>query len=302
MRKLWQSFRKDVYMAFLTALGLLVGLFSGGLSIYEFAKSRQRPGAVLAIIAIGLLVGAFLLGNISSLFGNGRTYVNFTPTTNGQQTQTGSSLTPTPQTSTSIPSSTQAQQTPTPTPSPTPSTYEADSTWSGWNGTADWKVSGGLLLNDGTYADYNAGATIVAPFQSQTADYAVAIQMQVVRPFTTGTIYPCFYITFRGMGLSNGWQGYAAAVCANLGHGPAVQIVAIDSTNNVFDVLSTTPFDPQNAWHSYRVEVKGTTIKFLVDGGLLLSADDSRFLGGGQIGLLSEYMQVKLSSFKITAL
>jgi hypothetical protein len=83
---------------------------------------------------------------------------------------------------------------------------------------------------------------------------------------------------------------------------PAVQIVAVDSSNNIFDVLSTAPFDPQNAWHSYRVEAKGTTIKFFVDGGLLLSADDSRFLNAGQIGLWSEYMQVKLSSFKITAL
>lgn len=278
-------------MSFLVALGLLVGLFSGGVSIYEFAKSHQRPGAVLAIIAISLILGAFFLGNVSSLFTN----KSFTPTTSSQQTGTGSS-------------STQTQQTPAPTPSPTPSIkpgdvlYQADSTWSGWNGTADWKVSGGLLLNDGTYADYNARATIVAPFQAQTADYAIAIQMQVVRPFTTGTIYPCFYITLRGTALSDGWQGYVAVVCANSSNGQAVQIAAIDTTNNIFDVLSNAPFDPQNTWHSYRVEVKGTTIKFFVDGGLLLSADDSRFLGAGQIGLLSEYMEVKLSSFKVTAL
>jgi hypothetical protein len=107
---------------------------------------------------------------------------------------------------------------------------------------------------------------------------------------------------FRYGILSNGWQGYAAVVCANSANGQAVQIVAIDTTNNIFNVLSTAPFDPQNAWHSYRVEVKGTTIKFFVDDGLLLSADDSRFLGAGQIGLLSDYMQVKLRSFKITAL
>jgi len=296
MRKPRQSIKKDVYMAFLTALGLLVGLFSGGLSIYEFAKSRQRPGAVLAIIAISLLVGAFVLGNVSSLFANNNTGVSFTPTTSSPQAGAGSSPT-------------QAQQTPIPTPSPTPSIksgdvlYQSDSTWSGWNGTKDWKVNGGLLLNDGTYADYNANPTIVAPYQSGgIADYAVAIQMQVVSAFTTGTIYPCFYIAIRGTALSNGWQGYAAAICANLGHGPAVQIVAVDSSNNIFAVLSTAPFDPQNAWHSYRVEAKGTTIKFFVDGGLLLSADDSRYLNAGQIGLWSEYMQVKLSSFKITAL
>lgn len=286
-------------MSFLTALGLLVGLFSGGLSIYEFAKSRQRPGTVLAVIAIGLLVGAFVLGNVSSLFVNNNTSVSFTPTVSSQQTAT------------MVSSSTQIQQTPIPTPSPSPTSppspgtllYQSNAQWIGWNGTKDWKVNAGLLLNDGTYADYNANPTIITPYQSGTiADYSVAIQMQVVSAFTTGTIYPCFYIAIRGTALSNGWQGYAAAICANLGHGPAVQIVAVDSSNNIFDILSTAPFDPQNTWHNYRMEAKGTSIKLFVDDGLLLSADDSRYLIAGQIGLWSEYMQVKLSSFKITSL
>ncbi len=68
--------------------------------------------------------------------------------------------------------------------------------------------------------------------------------MQVVSAFTTGTIYPCFYIAIRGTALSNGWQGYAAVICANLGHGPAVQIVAVDSSNNIFDVLVELQFCP----------------------------------------------------------
>lgn len=281
-------------MSFLVALGFLVGLISGGLSIYEFAKLRRLPGAFLGILAVGILLGAFFLGNVSSLIANNGTDVGLTPTTKSQQTGTGSSSTQSSPT-----------QPPSQNPSPAPSgtlPYQADSSWSGWNGTKDWKVNGGLLLNDGTYAEYNANPTIVAPTQLSTADYAVDLQMQVVSAFRTGTIYPCFYVAIRGTSSSNGWQGYAAVVCANLGHGPAVQIVAVDSTNNVFDVLTTTPFDPQSAWHDYRVEAKGTSIKFFVDGGLLLSADDSRYLNAGQVGLWSEYMQVKLSSFKITAL
>ncbi len=285
-------------MSFLSALGFLLGLFSAGLSIYEFAKSRQRPAVVLAIIAACVLLGAFFLGNVSSLLATKSTSVSFTPTTTIQQNGIISSSTQTPQS----PSPTAIPPTPTHSIVPNQLLYQADSSWNGWNGTKDWKVNSGLLLNDGTYADYNANATIVAPFQPQTADYAVELQMQVVSAFITGTIYPCFYITLRGTALSNGWQGYVASVCAHLDHGPAVQIIAIDSTNNISDILSTTPFDPQNVVHSYRVEIKGTTIKFFVDGGLLLSADDSRYLNAGQIGLLSEYTQVKISSFKATAL
>src|SRR5438270_3883219 len=166
-------------MSFLAALGLLVGLFSGGLSIYEFAKSRQRPGVVLAIIAIGLLVGAFFLGNVSSLFANKGPDVSFTPVTSSQQTVTGSSPT-------------QAQPTPTSPPSPGTVLYQADQSWSGWSGSGGWKVSDGLLLNDGTHADSNTMPTITAPYQpGGIADYAVEIKMQVVNAMTTGFIYPC---------------------------------------------------------------------------------------------------------------
>lgn len=288
--------------SFLTALSVILGVVTGFTALYQLIRSHQKRGTIFILATIVMILLAIFFANLpgttvtqssagTSASTSGNTHVGdgITPTLNPTPTPT-----PTPS--------------PTPQPTPTPSLkpgdvlYQAPSTWSGWNGTADWKVNGGLLLNTGTYADYNARVTIVAPYQSQTADYAVDMQMQVVSAFTTGTIYPCFYITIRGKALSNGWQGYTADVCANLGHGPAVQIMAIDSTNNISDILSTTPLDPQHTWHHYRVEAKGTTIKFFMDDGLLLSADDSRYLDPGQIGLLSEYMQVKLSSFKVTML
>ena len=290
-------------MNYFTALVAVLGITSALISIYEFIKRGfSRPGVAFSVAAVILIVAAIVVANLPALTGSQTS--NASSLQNPPNSQPVLSYTPTQAQSapTQNPSSAPIPTTPSPSITIGQTLYQADSTWSGWNGTKDWKVNGGLLLNDGTYADYNASATIIAPLQSPTSDYSVDLQMQVVSAFTTGTIYPCFYITFRGTALTNGWQGYAAVVCANLGHGPAIQIVAIDSSNNVFDVLSTTPFDPQNAWHNYRVEAKGTSIKFFVDGGQLLSADDSRYLGAGQIGFLSEYMQVKISSYIITAI
>lgn len=282
------------------SLFTIISLVGSAISIFEFIRLRQRPGSrpqQLALICGGvfivLFIGSIIFAPILSPLQVNEHTVNPSPTTNPPTQETGVT-----------PASTQAQPTQVPTPTPPPVgtvLYQADQSWSGWNGSGGWKVNGGLLLNDGTYADYNTMPTITAPYQPG-ADYAVEIQMQVVSAMTTGTIYPCLYITARGTSVSNGWHGYAAAICANSANGQAAQINAIDTTNNEYDRLSSIPFNPQNTWHTYRLEVKGTTIKFLVDGGSLLTADDSRFLDGSQIGLRSDFMEVKVSSFKIIQL
>jgi hypothetical protein len=282
----------------LTAVAGAMTLVSGSIAIRDAIKSypgpKYRIGWGLTIITL-LLTLVFLFASLPSLRSADVGNIS-TPTSNPPQPSTGS----TPVQSTSKPA-----LIPTPTPCPTNPCilYQADSSWSGWNGSGGWKVSGGLLLNDGTYADYQTMPTITAPYQpGGIADYAVVIKMQVVNAMTTGTIYPCLYITARGTSVSDGWHGYADAICANSANGQAAQINAIDTTNNMYDRLNSTPFDPQNAWHTYRLEVKGTAIRFLVDGGALLTADDSKFLGAGQIGLRSDYMEVKISSFNIIAL
>ncbi|HEY6405857.1 MAG TPA: hypothetical protein VIY29_00160, partial [Ktedonobacteraceae bacterium] len=67
------------------------------------------------------------------------------------------------------------------------------------------------------------------------------------------------------------------------------------------DVLTQTPFDPQNNWHIYRLEAKGTRLRLYVDGGLSLETNDNRYLTGGQMGLKSNYTQLEVSSFKVIA-
>jgi hypothetical protein len=279
---------------YISALAVVLGIVTGSISLYEFIKKGSwRPGVAFSIAAVILIVAAIVVANLPSQSGGYASGISSSQ--NAPNSSSGTGATPAP---------TQAQPTQVLTPTPPPVgtvLYQANSSWSGWNGSGGWKVNGGLLLNDGTYADYNTMPTITAPYQPG-ADYAVEIQMQVVSAMTTGTIYPCLYITARGTSVSNGWHGYASAICANSVNGQAAQINAIDTTNNEYDRLSSTPFDPQNTWHTYRLEVKGTTIRFLVDGASLITADDSRFLDGSQIGLRSDYMEVKVSSFKIIQL
>src|SRR5207249_690241 len=100
---------------------------------------------------------------------------------------------------------------------------------------------------------------------------------------------PCFdACTVRGTSTSDGWHGYKGVACNG-----EVRIQAND------DTLTKTPFDPGTAWHVYRLEVKGTRLRFYVDRGLLLETNDNRYLTGGQVGLESNGTQLEVSSFKV---
>ena len=55
-------------------------------------------------------------------------------------------------------------------------------------------------------------------------------------------------------------------------------------------------------WHTYRMEVKGNTIKFLIDGAPIVETADNRYLTGGKVGLWSDNAQISVRSFKVIAL
>jgi len=168
-------------------------------------------------------------------------------------------------------------------------------TWTA--GSSAWKVLNGVLLNDGSQRwDYNSGPTIVAPCQLGTiANYAVETKIQVVSSQSD----PCFGITVRGNPLSSGWQGYKAGLgnCGSLGS------AQISGPDYFYDSqIKKASFDPGNTVHTYRVEVSGNIIKFLIDGGLILDMTDNRYLTGSEVGLWSQDTQLEVSSFQVTAL
>lgn len=61
-------------------------------------------------------------------------------------------------------------------------------------------------------------------------------------------------------------------------------------------------FDPGTSVHLYRVEAKDNTIKLFIDGNLILTMTDNRYLTGSEVGLWSNDVQFQVSSFKVMAM
>lgn len=197
--------------------------------------------------------------------------------------------------------------TPTPTPSPTPPPpgtilYQAD--WSnglnGWKGSPDWKVLNGKLLSDGSNGNIIDGPTIVPPYQvSNTADYAIEANIQLISYGYVGEGSSSFGISLRGTSTTNGWQGYTGGLLAFNEYQRYMQITGPD----IFGALKRGDFDPgSTSSHTYRVEVKGNDIKLLIDGSIRLEVTDNRYLSGAQVGFWCFGPQISVSSFKVFAL
>jgi 3-keto-disaccharide hydrolase len=171
------------------------------------------------------------------------------------------------------------------------------STWA--DGSSDWKILNGILLNDGSNTSWNdQGPTIVAPCQpGNTTNYAVEAQIQV----TSSTNNPCFGITLRGTPSSNGWQGYEAGVGDCSYNGLNVAYISGPGYSSDQQGKNAT-FDPTTTKHTYRIEARNNTITFFIDGNQLLTMTDNRYLTGAEVGLWSQNTQLQVFSLQVTAL
>ena len=165
--------------------------------------------------------------------------------------------------------------------------------WRGWPLRSGWKLLNGMLLNDGSNGGYNGKSTLVAPAscQPKTMDYAVEAKIQVVQ---SSDNYSGFGINVRGIpsGSSNE-QGYSTYIDTT--SGAAISVIGGDA-------LKSAPFNPGTGFHVYRAEVKGNTITFLIDGSVVLSVVDNKYISTGQVGLWCANAQIELSSFKLVKL
>jgi hypothetical protein len=176
--------------------------------------------------------------------------------------------------------------------------YYAD--WSngsnGWQEAGGWKIYHKELLNDGT--DNNSTdiePTIVAPYTlGSVLNYAVEVRIKV----DNYNDFPCFGIVVRNVGS----QGYSVGMSCDMQFSTIQITPDLTGYNNA---LAQQPFNPSNAWHTYRIEVKDNTIKLFIDSNTkpLLQAIDNKYLSdGGQVGLWCHNAQLEISSFKIVAL
>ncbi len=61
-------------------------------------------------------------------------------------------------------------------------------------------------------------------------------------------------------------------------------------------------FDPGADWHTYRLEVSGNQLRFLIDGNVFMTASDNRILTGGVAGLFCRNVQLTVRRIRETAL
>lgn len=132
----------------------------------------QRNKVYLTIIAVLvlLLIGAGFFIGMQIGKGNTSAVISTTP---DNSHQAGTALTNNKSTTVTVAAATPTTPlSPTLIPSPTtqvgPGTVlcqaDASTQWNGWNGTSDWKILNGMLVNDGT----TFHGAIVAPCQLQT--------------------------------------------------------------------------------------------------------------------------------------
>jgi hypothetical protein len=135
-----------------------------------------------------------------------------------------------------------------------------------------------MLVNDGT----GYGSLILAPFQPATPDYAAEAEIQGLAEFGN------FGVAARAVDDASGYRGGffdSSASAAITGPGMPFQ---------------GRQFRHGRTWHTYRLEVKGNTVKLLIDGGLFLERSDNRFLTAGRAGLWQgRGAQFNVRSFKV---
>jgi len=149
-------------------------------------------------------------------------------------------------------------------------------------------------------APYNPGANGVA-------DYAVQAEIQLVRYSDDGayTALDSFGLLVRSPSDGGGYQlGICAssglASCGKYDHEANLATGSQIPSNNPLQEVAFRP--GYGNWHTYRMEVKGNTIKVLIDGGVVFQTTDNTYLDGGQVGLWSDRCQVSVRQFTITAL
>jgi hypothetical protein len=103
--------------------------------------------------------------------------------------------------------------------------------------------------------------------------------------------------------------GDTAGLMAGLGKGfvgcdgvHSNALVATADTDLNAVAQDSRPFSAGHAWHTVRVEVRGNTIRLLIDGRLRTSTTTKQFAGATSIGLFSLSARIQVKNFSVRAL
>lgn len=174
-------------------------------------------------------------------------------------------------------------------PSPTPADttiYSASNAadFNGWSDLPDgWKVDGDLLVASGTdFTGYAQPPTLSIP----DANYAVEAEIQISGPTDcAGNVG----IVIRGS--ENGF--YAGGLEWSCDSPPIARLWA--SSNP----LGQVPVTIDDGWHTYRVEARGSQIRYLIDGAVVLEQTDETYPTGDQLALWSAGVKLTVRAYRV---
>lgn len=167
----------------------------------------------------------------------------------------------------------------------------------GWHASTGWKVVGGQLV-----IEIPASASIIAPYRPTVVNYAVEVNMQIVRmlrPTANG-----FTLFANG---APGKAGYSGGVVELTPREPQLPPpgyaqVTTDKLDGQAG-FQEIDFVPATIWHTYRIEVQGNEAMLFVDGTQVSHAtSQEQALSTGPLGMNSTGLSLRVSSFRVTAL
>jgi hypothetical protein len=189
------------------------------------------------------------------------------------------------------PVSTEAPAPPSTTVPPTPAGVEAENVlyeitdWSdgtsGWAAAGQWKTAGGMLVTDGSSDSF-----AIAPVDlTGYTDYVVECEVQILDPRAETDVLLMARM-INGAGYWGGFDGSARRM-----------VVGYDT-----EELGGSGFVLDDDWHTYRLEVRGNSVKVFFEHGEVGRAVDNRALEPGTVGIYCGNGQINVRSFRVIAL
>jgi hypothetical protein len=127
--------------------------------------------------------------------------------------------------------------------------------------------------------------SIAAPFHPVTNNYAIEAEIRVLG------VKGCSSFGFVGRAVA----GFGEQMGINFCECHCAGLWDRDDVPKYY-------FDPGWSWHTYRLELNGTLIKFSIDNKEVITAADDRFISPGSIGLWCDQMAIHVRTFAVYAL
>lgn len=207
------------------------------------------------------------------------------------------------QSQTSAASPTQTRPAPTPTSQFPSGTVLFRSDWShglaNWGGSAGWKIVNGMAQSD-----LSENNPLVPPYKLTIPNYAFEFRFQIVSVPRNGG-----YFILKASKTSNK-DGYVAGILNLLSPAPHSEfanpeiLIYLDPMSNMESPPHPTDYEPEAFWHTFRIEVRESTAKFLADGfskGTATSTVTNQ-LSNSPLQLISSGAIVRISDVRIIAL